>query len=110
MYHGGSYGALGLSRRKDLMYKPLVHKVTPLLLPILISRLSVPDFVSKLGKKSPKLRDKIQNGKPGFEATFAVLMWTKAYNLPVEHELEVYRTLLIRVHSHRTVPHNSYLL
>lgn len=27
VHHGGSYGALGLSRRKDLMYKPLVHKV-----------------------------------------------------------------------------------
>ena len=40
-------------------------------------RLSVPDFVSqlwgKIGSKtsdfSPKLQDKIQNGKPGFEAT-----------------------------------------
>ena len=25
--HGGCYGALGLSRRQDLMFKPLVHKV-----------------------------------------------------------------------------------
>lgn len=25
--HGGLYGALGLSRRKELMYKPLVFKV-----------------------------------------------------------------------------------
>ena len=25
--HGGLYGALGLSRRKDLMYKPLVFRV-----------------------------------------------------------------------------------
>ena len=35
-------------------------------------KLSVPDFVSKLWRKIrffPKLRDKIQNGKPGFEAT-----------------------------------------
>lgn len=27
--HGGSYGALGLSRRRDLMYKPLEFKVNP---------------------------------------------------------------------------------
>ena len=27
LHHGGSYGALGLSRREDLMYKPLVFKV-----------------------------------------------------------------------------------
>lgn len=26
--HGGSYGALGLSRRRDLMYKPLEFKVS----------------------------------------------------------------------------------
>ena len=25
--HGGCYGALGMSRRKDLMYKPLIYKV-----------------------------------------------------------------------------------
>lgn len=30
--HGGCYGALGLSRRKDLMYKPLVFKVMALLM------------------------------------------------------------------------------
>ncbi|KAL4238179.1 Tubulinyl-Tyr carboxypeptidase 1 [Mactra antiquata] len=26
IYHGGKYGALGMSRREDLMYKPLVYK------------------------------------------------------------------------------------
>ncbi|XP_052769467.1 tubulinyl-Tyr carboxypeptidase 2-like isoform X3 [Mya arenaria] len=26
IYHGGRYGALGMSRREDLMYKPLVYK------------------------------------------------------------------------------------
>ena len=26
--HGGCYGALGMSRRKDLMFKPLVFKVS----------------------------------------------------------------------------------
>ena len=38
-------------------------------------RLSIPDFISQLWRKiggtdfSPKLQDKIQNGKPGFEAS-----------------------------------------
>ena len=44
---------------------------TKLLLISLKPRLSVPDFVSQLWRKidfSPKLQDKIQNGKPGFEA------------------------------------------
>lgn len=27
MYHAGKYGALGMSRRDDLMYKPLHFKV-----------------------------------------------------------------------------------
>lgn len=27
IYHGGRYGALGMSRREDLMYKPLIYKV-----------------------------------------------------------------------------------
>lgn len=27
VYHAGRYGALGMSRRDDLMYKPLVYKV-----------------------------------------------------------------------------------
>ncbi|XP_052269429.1 tubulinyl-Tyr carboxypeptidase 1-like [Dreissena polymorpha] len=26
IYHGGRYGALGMSRREDLMYKPLIYK------------------------------------------------------------------------------------
>ena len=28
IYHSGRYGALGMSRREDLMYKPLVYKVS----------------------------------------------------------------------------------
>ena len=42
-------------------------------------RLSVPDFVSQLWRKidfSPKLRDKIRNGKPGFEARQELLRRT----------------------------------
>ena len=27
IYHSGKYGALGMSRRDDLMYKPLVYRV-----------------------------------------------------------------------------------
>lgn len=27
IYYGGKYGALGMSRREDLMYKPLTFKV-----------------------------------------------------------------------------------
>ena len=27
IYNSGRYGALGMSRREDLMYKPLVYKV-----------------------------------------------------------------------------------
>ena len=26
VYHGGRYGAIGMSRREDLMYKPLTYK------------------------------------------------------------------------------------
>ena len=28
IYHSGRYGALGMSRREDLMYKPLVYRVS----------------------------------------------------------------------------------
>ena len=45
-------------------------------------RLSVPDFVSQLWRKigdfSPKLRDKIRNREPGFEASTLVLECSKA--------------------------------
>ena len=30
VHHNGSYGSLGLSRRKELMYKPLEYKVSVL--------------------------------------------------------------------------------
>ena len=41
-------------------------------------RLSIPDFVLQLWRKidfSPKLRDKIWNGKPGFKARGGLSWW-----------------------------------
>ena len=32
IYHSGRYGALGMSRREDLMYKPLVYRVSAVFL------------------------------------------------------------------------------
>ena len=56
-------------------------------------RLSVLDFVSQLWRKtdfSPKLQDKIRNGKPGFEARWVMSkctqdlqkVCTKLFSLP----------------------------
>ena len=39
-------------------------------------RLSVPDFVLLVSDFSPKLRDKIHNRKPGFEASHCVIKHT----------------------------------
>ena len=56
--------------------KPWTSTFTPyiglgIMIPSLKPRLSVPDFVSQLWRKtdfSPKLRDKVRNREPGFEA------------------------------------------
>ena len=51
-------------------------------------RLSVPDFVLQLWRKigsnfSSKLRDKIRNGKPGFEAKQLCLGWFWVWNCDI---------------------------
>ena len=47
LYTHGRYGALGMSRRKDLMYKPLEYKVIITLI-IVITVLFSPNIISNI--------------------------------------------------------------